>query len=198
MTPPAARPIRLAQQPDADALLSRSPLALLIGMVLDQQFPLERAFAGPKVLADRVGRELTAADIAAYDPDQLAAVFTVPPVIHRFPASMAARVQQMCAHLVEHYDGDAAAVWAGAKTGEELLRRVRALPGFGEQKAKIFVALLGKQLGVRPRGWREAAGVYGEDGSRRSVADITGPESLLEVRAYKKSVKEADKARARQ
>jgi len=198
MTPAASPPIRLAQEPDADELLSRSPLALLVGMVLDQQFPLERAFAGPWVLAQRVGRELSAEEIAAYDPEELVAVFAKPPVIHRFPSSMAARVQQMCAHLVEHHGGDATSVWTGAKTGAELLARVRALPGFGEQKAKIFVALLGKQLGVRPRGWRVAAGIYGEDKSRRSVADITGPESLLEVRAYKKSVKDADKARARQ
>lgn len=198
MTAAASRQIRLAQLPEADELLTRDPLALLVGMVLDQQFPLERAFAGPWVLAQRVGRELTAAEIAAYDPEALAAIFATPPAIHRFPGSMAARVQQLCVLLLERYDGVAAAVWADVKTGDELLARLRALPGFGEQKARIFLALLGKQLGVRPRGWRQAAGVYGEDGSRRSVADITGPESLLEVRAYKQSVKAADKARARQ
>ncbi len=196
MTPAAAksRAICLAQQPEADALLTRDPLALLIGMVLDQQFPLERAFAGPWVLTQRLGYTPGAAELASYDADALAAVFAQPPCIHRFPGSMAARVQQMCAHLIEVYDGDAAAVWTGAKTGEELLSRLRAVPGFGEQKAKIFLALLGKQLGVRPRGWREAAGVYGEDGAKRSVADITGPDSLLEVRAYKQQMKAAAKA----
>jgi uncharacterized HhH-GPD family protein len=161
--------------------------------VLDQQFPLERAFAGPWVLAERLGRTPDAAELASYDAEELAAVFAKPPCIHRFPGSMAARVQQMCRHLVEVYDGDAAAVWADARTGEELLARLRALPGFGEQKAKIFLALLGKQLGVRPRGWREVAGVYGEDGAKRSVADITGPDSLLEVRAYKQQMKAAAK-----
>ncbi len=169
MSPSAARRIRLAQQDEADELLTRSPLALLIGMVLDQQFPLERAFAGPWVLSQRVGREMTAAEIAAYDPVQLSAFFATTPVIHRFPASMAARVQQMCTHLMEQYDGDAAAVWAGVKTGDELLARLRALPGFGEQKARIFLALLGKQLGVRPRaGARPPACTARTDRSGRS------------------------------
>ncbi|HVE62307.1 MAG TPA: HhH-GPD-type base excision DNA repair protein [Mycobacteriales bacterium] len=190
---PAAPAICLAQEPEADALLTRDPLALLIGMVLDQQFPLERAFAGPWVLTQRLGHTPDAAELASYDPGALAAVFAKPPCIHRFPGSMAARVQQMCARVVEEYGGDAAAVWAGAGSGEELLSRLRALPGFGEQKARIFVALLGKQLGVRPPGWREAAGIYGEDGARRSVADIVGPDSLLEVRAYKQQMKAAAK-----
>ena len=188
----------LAQDEPADALLTRDPLALLIGMVLDQQFPLERAFAGPWVLTQRLGADLDVRAIADHDPDALAAVFAQPPVIHRFPASMSARVQQLCRHLIEHHDGDAESVWRDAKSGDDLVKRLRALPGFGEQKARIFVALLGKQLGVRPRGWRQAAGPYGEDKSRRSVADITSPETLLEVRAYKQQIKAADKARKRQ
>ena len=186
----------LAQQPDADALLTRDPLALLIGMVLDQQIPLEHAFTSPYVLRERLGRELDAADIAGRDPEVLAKTFATPPALHRFPGSMAKRVQDLCRHLVETYAGDAAGVWTGAATGDELYRRVVALPGFGEQKARIFVALLGKQLGVRPDGWREAAGTYGEEGSKRSVADITDSESLLEVRAYKKAMKAAAKAKA--
>ena len=196
MTPAAARRLCLAQDDAADDLLTRDPLALLIGMVLDQQFPLERAFAGPFVLTHRLGRELDARELAGMDPEQLAAAFAKPPVIHRFPGSMAGRVQQLCRHLVEEYDGDAAAVWRDAKSGDELLRRLKALPGFGDQKARIFLALLGKQLAVRPRGWREAAGPYGEDGSKRSVADITSAESLLEVRAYKKQMKAAAKEAA--
>lgn len=189
----------LAQEPAADELLSRDPLALLVGMVLDQQISLEWAFAAPLKLRERLGRDLAAGDLAEMDPDALAAVFSQQPALHRFPGSMAARVQQLCRHLVEEYDGDAAAVWRDAADGRDLRRRIEALPGFGKQKAQIFVALLGKQLGVRPPGWREAAGEYGEDGSRRSVADITGPDSLLEVRAVKQARKaEAKAAKAEQ
>ena len=186
--------LRLSQDPDADALLTRDPLALLVGMVLDQQIPLEKAFSSPHVLAQRLGHDLDAREIAEYDPDALATLFSTPPALHRFPGSMAGRVQELCRALVAGYGGDAAAVWTGTKTGDELLGRVKALPGFGEQKARIFVALLGKQLGVRPRGWREASEPYGEDGSRKSVADITGPDSLAEVREYKKQMKAAAKA----
>lgn len=184
----------LAQHPEADALITRDPLALLIGMVLDQQIPLEKAFTSPWVLRERLGHDYDAAEIAAYDPDALSAIFTKPPALHRFPGSMAKRVQAMCQHVVDEHDGDAAAVWSTAKTGDELYRRLSRLPGFGEQKARIFLALLGKQLGVRPKGWREAARQFGEDGSRISVADITGAKSLLEVRAYKKQMKLAAKA----
>ncbi|HET7407816.1 MAG TPA: HhH-GPD-type base excision DNA repair protein [Mycobacteriales bacterium] len=185
----------LAQDPDADALLTRSPLALLIGMVLDQQIPLEKAFRGPLVLAERIG-DLDAARIADYDEDALVAAFATPPALHRFPKAMAARVQELCRQLVASYDGDAAHVWTTARDGNELLRRVRGLPGFGEQKARIFVALLGKQLGVRPRGWREAAGTFGKAGSHLSVADIVDAESLGRVRAYKQQMKSAAKASA--
>ncbi|HET6818728.1 MAG TPA: HhH-GPD-type base excision DNA repair protein, partial [Mycobacteriales bacterium] len=152
----------LAQDPEADQLLSESPLALLIGMVLDQQIPLEWAFKGPLHMRQRLGRDLDAGDIAGCDPDELAKVFAAPPAIHRFPGSMAGRVQQLCRVVADEYDGDAAAVWRDAKDGADLLKRVEALPGFGKQKAKIFVALLGKQLGVKAKGWREAAGEFGE------------------------------------
>jgi uncharacterized HhH-GPD family protein len=185
----------LTPDDDANALLDSDNLALLIGMLLDQQIPMEKAFRGPYDLAQRLGRPLVAADLAAH-PD-LAAVFAVPPAIHRFPGSMAGRVQELCRHLLEHHGGRAADVWEGVPTGEEVLARLRALPGFGEQKARIFLALLGKQRGVRPAGWREAAGGYGEDGSLRSVADVTSPESLQQVRAYKQQLKAAAKAGSR-
>ncbi|WP_444971206.1 HhH-GPD-type base excision DNA repair protein [Streptomyces sp. SAI-25] len=187
--------LRIAQQPEADELLVRSPLAALVGMLLDQQVPMEWAFTGPYTLAERMGSDdLDAAAIAAYDPEAFTALFTTKPALHRYPGSMAQRVQQLCQYLVAEYDGDASAVWRDAESGEELLRRLNELPGFGTQKAQIFLALLGKQFGVRPPGWREAAGAYGEEGSRRSVADITGPESLAEVRAYKQEAKAAAKA----
>ena len=186
----------LAQEPDADALLSRDPLALLIGMVLDQQIPLEWAFKGPLHMTQRLGRDLDAADIAGRDPDELAKVFATPPAIHRFPGSMAGRVQQMCRVIADDYDGDAAAVWRDAKDGADLLKRVEALPGFGKQKAKIFVALLGKQLGVKAKGWREAAGEFGEAKSYKSVADIKDAKSLEKVRAFKKQMKADAKAKA--
>ncbi|MFJ9980166.1 HhH-GPD-type base excision DNA repair protein [Streptomyces cyaneofuscatus] len=187
--------LRIAQQPAADELLARSPLAALVGMLLDQQVPMEWAFTGPYTLAERMGSDdLDAAEIAAYDPEAFTALFTTKPALHRYPGSMAQRVQQLCQYLVAEYGGDASAVWRDAGTGEELLRRLNDLPGFGTQKAQIFLALLGKQFGVRPTGWRTAAGAYGEDGSRRSVADITGPESLAEVRAYKQEAKAAVKA----
>jgi uncharacterized HhH-GPD family protein len=183
----------LSQDPAADALLTRDPLALMVGMVLDQQIPLEKAFSSPLVLTERLGHDLDAKEIASYDPDALALMFSTPPALHRFPGSMAKRVQALCAVLVESYGGSAAAVW-DTKDAGELLKRLKTLPGFGEQKAKIFLALLGKQYGVKPRGWREASAPYGDDGSRMSVADITGPESLLEVRSYKQQMKAAAKA----
>ncbi len=189
--------LRLTQDPRADELLGRDPLALLLGMLFDQQFPMERAFAGPRLLADRMGVDtLSAAGIADADPEQVAAWFQGPPAVHRYPGSMAARAQAVCRLLVERYDGRAEALWADAPDGKALLGRVAELPGFGAQKAKIFVALLGKRYGVTPPGWREAAGEYGEEGARRSVADITGPESLAEVRRTKQEKKQAAKAAA--
>src|SRR5690349_7293321 len=187
--------LHIAQDPEADALLSRSPLAALTGMLLDQQVPMEWAFKGPRTIASRMGAdELDAHEIAAYDPEKFAALLTAKPAVHRYPGSMAKRIQQLCQYLVKHYDGDAAKIWEGVKSGEELLRRLKELPGFGAQKAQIFLALLGKQFGVRPKGWREAAGAYGEPDSFRSVADITGPESLAKVRAHKQEMKAAAKA----
>ena len=187
--------LHLSQDPDADALLSRDPLALLLGMLLDQQIPMEKAFRGPAVLLERLGH-LDAARIAEMEPEAFAAVMAQPPAVHRFPGSMAKRVQDLCRALVEHHGGRAEAVWDGVEDGAAVLRRVQALPGFGRQKAQIFVALLGKQRGVRPPGWREAAGAYGEDGALRSVADVTSPETLLEVRACKSSAKKAARAQA--
>lgn len=187
--------LHLAQDPEADELLGRSPLAALVGMLLDQQVPMEWAFKGPRTIADRLGADdLDAHDIAARDPEAFTALLSQKPAVHRYPGSMAKRIQQLCQYLVEHYDGDASAVWDGVSTGTELLRRLEELPGFGRQKAQIFLALLGKQLGVRPQGWREAAGAYGEAKSFRSVADITGPESLVKVRAHKQEMKAAAKA----
>ncbi|MEV6727245.1 MULTISPECIES: HhH-GPD-type base excision DNA repair protein [unclassified Streptomyces] len=187
--------MRLAQQPEADALLGRSPLAALVGMLLDQQVPMEWAFSGPYTIATRMGADdLDAHAIAAQDPEAFAALLSEKPAVHRYPGSMAKRVQQLCAYLVEHYDGDAEAIWRGVGTGDELLKRLKELPGFGEQKAQIFLALLGKQLGVRPKGWREAAGGYGRANVYRSAADITGPESLAKVRAHKQEMKAAAKA----
>ncbi|MGY1792948.1 HhH-GPD-type base excision DNA repair protein [Geodermatophilus sp. SYSU D00525] len=184
--------LRITQDRVADELLGRDPLALLLGMMLDQQFPMERAFAGPRLLADRMGVDtLSAAAIADADPDRLLAWFQGPPAVHRYPGSMAARAQALCRLLVDRYDGRAEGVWDGVPDGTTLLRRIGELPGFGAQKARILVALLGKQYGVTPPGWREAAGSYGEEGSRRSVADITGPESLAEVRAAKQAAKKA-------
>nr|WP_275941230.1 HhH-GPD-type base excision DNA repair protein [Planosporangium flavigriseum] len=178
-------------EPAANELLSRSPLALLIGMVLDQQIPLERAFSAPYDLVQRFGHEPDARELAEYDPEALTAVFAERPALHRFPKAMAARVQQVCQLLVERYDGDTARLWTEAKDGKELLKRVAELPGFGKQKAQIFTALLGKQYGVQPQGWREAAGAYGEEGSYRSVADIVDETSLVKVRSYKQQMKAA-------
>ncbi|MEU6038109.1 HhH-GPD-type base excision DNA repair protein [Actinomadura sp. NPDC047616] len=189
-----ATKVHLSQQPEADELLGRSPLALLTGMLLDQQIPMEWAFSGPYTIARRMGADdLDAHEIAACDPERFAALLSEKPAVHRYPGSMAKRVQQLCQYLVEHYDGDAEAIWRDVDTGKELFKRLNALPGYGKQKAQIFVALLGKRFGVRPEGWREAAGAYGEEGSYRSVADITGPESLVKVREFKQQMKAAAK-----
>ena len=177
-----------------DQLLSDDPLALLIAMVLDQQVPLERAFRSPYDLQERLGGHLDAAALASMDPEALAAVFSERPALHRFPKSMAGRVQEVCTVIVDSYGGDAAAIWTSAADGKELLANVKALPGFGEQKARIFIALLGKQLGVRPPGWEKAASPYGDTGSFRSVADIDSPESLVKVRQYKQKMKAKAKA----
>lgn len=183
----------MTRDPEANGLLEREPLALLIGMMLDQQYPMEHAFLGPKKILDRVG-SLEVRTLAEYDPEKFAALCTTPPAIHRYGGAMAKRVQALCQHLLEEYDGKAEAIWTrGDPNGAELFKRLKALPGYGEQKAKIFVALLAKQIGVTPKGWQQAAGEYAEKGSRRSIADVTDETSLNEVRAFKKASKAATK-----
>ena len=190
--------LHITGDPDADQLLTDDPLALLIGMLLDQQIAMETAFAGPLKIQQRTG-SLDAAALASFDPDALTAVFKKTPAVHRFPGSMAARVQSLCQALVDDWGGDAAALWTRpaadgtAPDGPTVLKRLKALPGFGEQKAKIFLALLGKQYGFTGAGWREASAPYGEDGSFRSVADIVSPESLTKVREHKRAMKAAAK-----
>lgn len=175
----------------ADALLSDDPNALLIGMVLDQQVPMEKAFSGPLVIAGRMGGRLDVAAIAGADPDRFAALVAERPAVHRFPGAMAARIQALCGVLIDSYGGDAAGLWADVPDGAELRRRIAALPGFGPAKSQILVALLGKQYGVTPPGWREAAGPYGAAGSTLSVADIVDEQTLQRVRAAKKAAKAA-------
>lgn len=188
--------LQLTQDPVADALLSDDPFALLVGMLLDQQIPMEVAFAGPRKIADRLGG-IDARQIADCDPDRFAALFSETPAVHRFPGSMAKRVQDLAREIVDSYDGNAAGLWTvGDPDGPELLRRLKALPGFGEQKAKIFLALLGKQYGVTPRNWQSAAGDYGKPGTHMSIADVVDKGSLEQVRAYKKKMKAAAKAKA--
>jgi uncharacterized HhH-GPD family protein len=182
--------LQIAQEPAADQVLTESPFALLMGMMLDQQFPMERAFAGPAKVLDRFG-SLDPSAIAEADPEEFAALCAVPPAVHRFPGSMAARIQQLARIVVDEYDGQAERLWGEAESGLVLMRRLQALPGFGKQKAQIFTALLGKQLGVRPDGWERAAGDYAEDGSFRSVADVVDQGSLDRVRAFKKEKKAA-------
>jgi uncharacterized HhH-GPD family protein len=191
--------LTLAQDPAADEVLARNPLALLIGMVLDQQFPMERAFAGPALLTDRIG-EITAEKIAEYDHDELVAAFTGPPALHRYPRSMAERVQAVCRAIVEDYDGDVTRIWTEAADGRDVFKRLNALPGWGTMKAQIFTALLGKQLGLDLEGWREAAGSYGDEGSRRSIADVVDATTLAEVRDFKQAqkAKKKDEAAAKE
>lgn len=186
--------LQLTQDPAADTLLSEDPFALLVGMLLDQQIPMEVAFAGPAKIADRLG-SLDPHAIAECDPERFAALCAQTPAVHRFPGSMAKRVQDLAREIVQTYRGDAAALWtAGDPDGPEVLRRLKALPGFGDQKAKIFLALLGKQYGVTPSGWQAAAGDYGAPGARMSIADVVDSGSLEQVRAYKKKMKAAAEA----
>ena len=180
----------LTQDAVADALLSDDPFALLVGMLLDQQMPMERAFAGPAKLQQRLGH-LDTASIAAMDPADVIEICSQPPAVHRYPAAMGARIHAMAAHVRDQFGGDAAAVWRDATDGADLRHRLQQLPGYGPQKAQVLVALLGKQLGVRPAGWQEAAGAYGEAGSYRSVADVVDAASLAKVRAFKQERKRA-------
>jgi uncharacterized HhH-GPD family protein len=177
----------------ADQVLTEQPFALLMGMMLDQQFPMERAFAGPAKVLDRFGT-LDPAAVAAADPEEFAALCATPPAVHRFPGSMAARIQQLASLVLDEYGGRAERLWVEADSGRELLRRLQALPGFGKQKAQIFTALLAKQLDVRPDGWEQAAGAYAEAGSYRSVADVVDEASLGRVRAFKQEQKAAARA----
>jgi uncharacterized HhH-GPD family protein len=181
--------LHLSGDAEADAVVSSDPLALVIGMVLDQQVTIEKAFSSPAELSRRLGGPLDATAIAAMDPDDLAAAFKERPALHRYPGAMAGRVQEVCRVIAEDYGGRADALWKGVKSGEQLVARLRALPGFGDQKSRIFAALLGKQLGVRPEGWREASAPYGGEGTFLSVADIRDPKSLEKVRATKKAMK---------
>ncbi len=185
----ATTSLHLAQDLESDKVISENPLALVIGMVLDQQVSIEKAFSSPAELGRRLGGPLDAASIAAMDPDELAAAFKERPALHRFPGSMAGRVQDVCRAITEDYGGHAEKIWKGVRSGDELVGRLRALPGFGQQKARIFAALLGKQLGVHPTGWREATSPYGDEGSHLSVADITDAKSLEKVRATKRALK---------
>lgn len=184
----------LTGDPEADRLLEHDPFALLLGMLLDQQVTMESAFAGPHKIADRMGG-LDPRTVAEADPEAFAALCATPPAVHRYPGSMAGRIQAVAAAVLEHYDGDVSRLWTdGEPDGAEVLRRLKALPGFGDQKARIFLALLGKQRGVQPTGWREAAGAYGDEGARRSIADVTDEQSLSEVRETKRAAKAAARA----
>jgi uncharacterized HhH-GPD family protein len=181
-------------EPDSDAVLDTYPFAVLVGMLLDQQFPMERAFAGPAKVLERFGT-LDPAAIAAAEPEQFASLCAEPPAVHRFPGSMAERIQTLARIVLEEYDGHTERIWTAAPDARELLRRMSALPGFGKQKSQIFVALLAKQLGVRPEGWEAAVGDYSQEGYR-SVADVVDADSLQKVRAYKKEKKAAAKGDA--
>ncbi|SDS64833.1 uncharacterized HhH-GPD family protein [Friedmanniella luteola] len=191
----SSRRIWLTGDPAADDLLTTDDNALLLGMVLDQQVPMEKAFAGPAVIAQRMGGRLDVAAIAAMEEDAFVALCSERPAVHRFPGAMAKRVRQVCQVLVEQFEGDAGNVWRGATTGAELKRAITALPGFGPEKATIFVAVLAKQRGVQPPGWQEAAGDFGQDG-HRSVADVVDEESLAKVRESKRAVKAAKRQAA--
>ena len=184
--------IHITGDEHADQVLTDDPFALVLGMMLDQQYPMEHAFRGPAKVLDRFGT-LDPARISAADPEDFAAMAATPPAVHRFPGSMAARIQALATLVVEEYDGDVTRLWTEAKDGRDLLRRVQQLPGFGKQKAQILVALLAKQVDVRPDGWEAAAGGYAEEGYR-SVADVVDPVSLQKVRDYKKAKKAAARA----
>ncbi|MFI0466395.1 MULTISPECIES: HhH-GPD-type base excision DNA repair protein [Saccharopolyspora] len=186
--------LHLTGDADADKLLSDDSFALLTGMLLDQQVAMEVAFAGPKKIADRMGG-FGVTKIAESDLDEFVELCVQKPAIHRYGGSMGRRVHALAQYVVEHYDGRTEAIWTeGDPDGKEVLKRLKALPGYGDQKARIFLALLGKQRGVQPTGWREAAGAYGEDGSRRSIADVVDEQTLNEVRSWKKEQKAAAKA----
>ena len=178
---------------DADALINSDPLALLIGMLLDQQVPMEWAFRGPATLLERLG-SLDAVAIAEMEPDLLDIECRTKPAVHRYPSSMAKRIQALCQHIVDNYDGDASLLWGSATSGADLKQRLVSLPGYGDEKAMIFTAILAKRMGVAPAGWQDAAGPF-SDNTPRSVADIDGPEALTTVREWKKAQKAAGKSK---
>jgi uncharacterized HhH-GPD family protein len=186
--------IPITGDPEADQLLTDDPLALLLGMLLDQQVPMEWAFKAPHTLKQRLGGELDAGKIAAMSEDEVVGLFIAKPALHRFPGSMGKRAYALCRQIVDEYGGDAATIWRDAPSGDELLARLRALPGFGEEKSKIFLALLAKRLGVRPPGWEQAAAPFSDD-TPRSVADIDSPETLAEVRNWKRTQKAKGKTK---
>ena len=191
--------MQLAQDATADAVLASEPFVLTVGMLLDQQVPMERAFGGAARLHERLRDDyggLVPTVVAAIDPDRLAEICAAPPAVHRFPAAMARRIHALAVHVRDVYDGDVTSLWRSADTGAELAARLQRLPGFGPQKAQIFLALLGKQLGIQPEGWREAAGPYGAAGSHRSVADVVDAASLAQVRAFKQEQKRAKASKA--
>jgi uncharacterized HhH-GPD family protein len=197
VSPPASTPkpvLPVTSDPEANRLLVEDPLARMIGMLLDQQVPMEWAFGSPLKLKERMGGTLDANAIAAIPLDDLEVIFKGPPALHRFPGSMAKRTQQLCQHLVDHYGGNAEAVWSDAATGSELYERLHAMPGYGGEKAKIFMALLAKRFGIRPAGWEEPSRPFSDD-THRSIADVDSPEALLEVRAFKKLMKAKGKGK---
>ena len=191
MTVTAPRSLPWTNNPDADRLLATDPLALLIGMLLDQQFPMERAFLGPFLLQERLGRALEAGEIADWDPEEMSTIFRGPPAIHRYPTSMAKRTQALCQALVNKYDGQTERLWNEAASGRELYKRLMSLPGFGEMKSRVFVGVLGKRMGVRPPGWE------GEAAQRPSIADVARWEDVAELRAMKREMKKSARAKAK-
>lgn len=191
MTVTAPRSLPWTNNPDADRLLATDPLALLIGMLLDQQFPMERAFFGPFLLQERLGRALEAGEIADWDPEEMSTIFRGPPAIHRYPTSMAKRTQALCQALVNKYDGQTERLWNEAASGRELYKRLMSLPGFGEMKSRVFVGVLGKRMGIRPPGWE------GEAAQRPSIADVARWEDVAELRAMKREMKKAARAKAK-
>lgn len=186
--------LHLVGDPESDRLLATNPFALLMGMLLDQQIPMEVAFAGPRKLAERLGI-VDPAMIALMDPEEFVTVCATPPAVHRFPASMGRRVHDLATVIMKDYQGDTAAIWTeGNPNGALVLKRLKALPGFGDQKARIFLALLGKQRGLQASGWQEAAGAYGDDDARMSIADVVDDATMAQVRVWKKEQKAAAKA----
>ena len=175
--------LNFTESADANRLLATDPLALLIGMLLDQQFPMERAFFGPQLLKERLGRDLDVKDLASRDPEQLAEIFQGPPAIHRYWGSMAKRTQDLCQTIVDDYEGEAARVWTEAADGKDLLKRLKALPGFGDGKSRVFIGVLGKRLGVAPKGWEEVAADW------PSIADVASFEDVTVLREQKRAMK---------